>query len=99
MLNNGSETQKTIALQRANEIAKNLSQANGDSQKEFNQFISELGVDTSSTETFSVQLARNYNPNPTRYATSEALARTIESGSRTYGNEAAYVGGQQPPTK
>ncbi len=53
----GKSKQKTIALQRANEIAKNLSQANGDSQDTFNQFFKDLGVDTSSTVSFSRQLA------------------------------------------
>ncbi|HSW74855.1 MAG TPA: hypothetical protein VLG16_03205 [Candidatus Saccharimonadales bacterium] len=61
MLQHGSEDQQEVALDRSNEIAKNLSQASGSSQAIFKKFVrDDLHVDLGDKTAFSIQLAKNF---------------------------------------
>jgi len=107
-LQHGSAERQMEALYRANEIAKNLSSANGDSQGVFNNFIEGgLGINTGSATPISQQLAqrqlnltpmgRNNTYTDAQTQQIQALANRIENGSRAYGNAMAYQGGQNQP--
>lgn len=97
-LQHGNDAMRMEALYRANEIAKNLSSANGDSQAVFNDFIERnLGVDTGSAIPISQQLARRQlGPGASRTDVDQ-LSNRIENGSRAYGNAMAYASGSAAP--
>lgn len=97
LLDYGNEEEQHVAMLRTNEIAKNLSQASGDSQRRYTDFITNLGIDTSSDTPISRQIAARQLHidlnGPLSQQQSNDLTRLsnrIENESRTYGNENAY---------